>query len=683
MKRFVLKSLKAENFKGFTDLFVEFSPNVTNVFGDNETGKTTIYDAFCYCISKKNSAGESDFGIKPNFTTEIVSPSVELECLIDEKPVSLKRVCQAKFTRDKKFSGYVTECFVNGIPKGVKDFDSYISGIVSEDVFKMLTFPNYFTELISPAKGETVSQRQCRVLRSMACVEDDKSIALSENAYKPLVELLDRYDSVDDIQKFYKSEAKRIHSEIDDIPVKIEQQVKNLVKVEKTESQVRSDIELCNQEIHLLKSEFDAVLGTRSDKEEQLIKEISSLKEEIFKTRERFYHGEEFASSDESQKIEELKQKIQESERSLDSDKTALRELESTIMLSARKKSVTEVSLNSLKKELEDKASATENPHAVCPTCGQELPKESVLESLKESINAIEKNLKLRETDLLDLSNQISKSEREKRELVEKIKGLEENIESYKSEIKELESKSKKRWNESKLKLESVVSELNRQIESKAQELESLQSLRLSREKEIKDAYFQKNQEAHAKLQESNRVLMLIEQNKKCQQMIESLEQSRDAFNEQLDKSQMFIDLCERFIQERSSRLETAVNKLFDRTRFKFSRENKSGKVIETCIPTFNGQNYKDLSASTKAICNLDIVKGFQKYYGWLLPVFIDNAEGITESLSVDNQTIMLYVRKENCPECGGETGRKQENGFWKCKKCGREFKKHLKVTPN
>ena len=76
--RFTLKKISLNNFKGFEKMDVEFSPESTLIEGDNETGKTTLYDAFCYCLSKKSSDGSTDFGIKPNFATEIVSPSVEV-----------------------------------------------------------------------------------------------------------------------------------------------------------------------------------------------------------------------------------------------------------------------------------------------------------------------------------------------------------------------------------------------------------------------------------------------------------------------------------------------------------------------------------------------------------------------------------------------------------------------------
>lgn len=49
-----LKKLILENFKGIKQLKIDFS-NVTNIFGDNGVGKTTIFDAFTWLMFGKDS----------------------------------------------------------------------------------------------------------------------------------------------------------------------------------------------------------------------------------------------------------------------------------------------------------------------------------------------------------------------------------------------------------------------------------------------------------------------------------------------------------------------------------------------------------------------------------------------------------------------------------------------------
>ena len=52
------------NFKGIKNLSIPFG-QITNIFGDNGTGKTTVADAFTWLFFGKNTEGKTDFDIKP------------------------------------------------------------------------------------------------------------------------------------------------------------------------------------------------------------------------------------------------------------------------------------------------------------------------------------------------------------------------------------------------------------------------------------------------------------------------------------------------------------------------------------------------------------------------------------------------------------------------------------------
>ena len=62
-----LISMHMENFKCHKSLTVDFGGEDTSIYGDNATGKTSIYDAFCWLLFGKDSAGngEKNIDIKP------------------------------------------------------------------------------------------------------------------------------------------------------------------------------------------------------------------------------------------------------------------------------------------------------------------------------------------------------------------------------------------------------------------------------------------------------------------------------------------------------------------------------------------------------------------------------------------------------------------------------------------
>ena len=50
MKKILIKKMKICNFKGIKELEVNFDGSNFSVFGANGVGKTTLVDAFCWCL---------------------------------------------------------------------------------------------------------------------------------------------------------------------------------------------------------------------------------------------------------------------------------------------------------------------------------------------------------------------------------------------------------------------------------------------------------------------------------------------------------------------------------------------------------------------------------------------------------------------------------------------------------
>ena len=59
-----INKLILQNFKGIKALEISAEGENLNIYGDNATGKTTVFDAFTWLLFGKDSLGRSDFGIK-------------------------------------------------------------------------------------------------------------------------------------------------------------------------------------------------------------------------------------------------------------------------------------------------------------------------------------------------------------------------------------------------------------------------------------------------------------------------------------------------------------------------------------------------------------------------------------------------------------------------------------------
>ena len=153
MKQIILQSLSLINFKGIRSLDIHFDPAQTYICGENGTGKTTVFDAFCWCLFGKDSLNRADSNFNIKTLDENGSPilkqehSVTCVLLVGGNSVKLQRkYCEVwtkpRGTTEETLTNHKTEFLINDVKQSTKkDYDAEISAIIPEDVFKMITNP--------------------------------------------------------------------------------------------------------------------------------------------------------------------------------------------------------------------------------------------------------------------------------------------------------------------------------------------------------------------------------------------------------------------------------------------------------------------------------------------------------------------------------------------------------------
>ena len=93
-----LNRLTIENFKKISLLNLVLNGRDVNIYGDNATGKTTVFDAFTWALFSKDSSGNGDknFEVKPlNSNGEVKDhqaiTSVEVEFDADGEIITFQR----------------------------------------------------------------------------------------------------------------------------------------------------------------------------------------------------------------------------------------------------------------------------------------------------------------------------------------------------------------------------------------------------------------------------------------------------------------------------------------------------------------------------------------------------------------------------------------------------------------
>lgn len=611
-----------KNFKAIESLETDVW-NKTEVVGDNECSKTTFASAILWCLTGKDVEGNTSFEIVPMGRFGKVSPAVTLECTVGDKPVTLKREYKAKYARDKSFAGYATTTYINDVETGVRKFDDWISTrICNEQVFKILSNPKTFTENCPREPKELDWQARRRLLLSiLGGQKTDLDIAESDDKWSDLVDPLKRYDSATVYLSFLKKQYSELQKSLDGFGIRIEQQEKNIKPEPHTESEIA---ELVNQ----VKADAADLKAKNEDYKRQrrtgIADEIKAKIAEATKRRDAMLK----AYTDDMQVFARAKASYQsqadEAKRRCD-EKSA-----------------------ELKKYIEALEKLKSAPvREVCDKCGQRIPPIRIDAAKRKLAERIENGQKM----IAQIRDQVIKLNRQWQEMQAKANGLMEptypaRVEECNKEIQELTEQSL-----------SVPD--GKDMDTFQSEMEALES----RMEELKQEY------------------QIIKNNSSVNAEIERIEAERSQCAEVISETQRMLDLTRSFISFRCSSYEDAINNLFENVKFQLFDKNKSNDEIkETCILRYRGVKYEDLSYSTKIIASIEVLKAFQKFYGVTVPCILDNSESITGTVDTGAQTIYMKVREEFCPECNGESGRRNQDGTWTCKRCGHVWKKKLEI---
>ena len=222
-------SLKLTNFKGIRDFTLDAQGDNVSIYGDNATGKTTLFDAFLWLLFGKDSQNKKDFDIK---TLDPAGQALsgldhEVEGIFEVKGqrLTLKKSFKEKWTKKRgaviaEFTGHTTDHYIDGVPVPEKDYTAKIAEIAQEDIFKLLTNPGYFNEKLKWQDRRKILLEVCGDLT------DAEVIASSESLSKLPTILGNR--KLEDHRKVMAARRAEINKELEKIPVRIDEATKAL-----------------------------------------------------------------------------------------------------------------------------------------------------------------------------------------------------------------------------------------------------------------------------------------------------------------------------------------------------------------------------------------------------------------------------------------------------------------------
>ena len=150
-----LLNIKLQNFQGVRSAEFDFGGKSASIYGDNATGKTTVFNAFTWLLFDKASTGAKNFSPKTEGTHDLDYVAEALIETDDGAQVDLRKVFHEVYkkkrgSQTKEFSGHTTEYYIDGVPTTATEFTSKVNSLVgTEEQMKMLTMPDYFPQTLS------------------------------------------------------------------------------------------------------------------------------------------------------------------------------------------------------------------------------------------------------------------------------------------------------------------------------------------------------------------------------------------------------------------------------------------------------------------------------------------------------------------------------------------------------
>ena len=215
MKRIILKQLSFVNFKGLRNLSIEFNEDITSIYADNGLGKTSIFDGFTWVLFGKDSKDRKSFGIKTYDENGTAIPRIPHEVtatlLVNDEEVTLCRRYSEKWTKkrgsaEEVFDGHEEERLYNGVPCSMKEYNEKIAALCSEEVFKFITNPLYFTR-------QKPDVQRAMLIRMAGGVQDSEIAKGNANFEDLLSKLTGK--NLEEYKREIQAKKRRIKNELD------------------------------------------------------------------------------------------------------------------------------------------------------------------------------------------------------------------------------------------------------------------------------------------------------------------------------------------------------------------------------------------------------------------------------------------------------------------------------------
>ncbi len=644
-----LLNLTLTNFQGIKDLTLDFcGGRSASIYGDNATGKTTVYNALTWLLFDRASTAAKNFTPKTkgaNGDLHHLDHGVKATLQEDNGSViTLQKIYREVYKKKRgsameEFSGHTVDYAIDGVPAKEKEYTAVITTFCGGDAEKpkMLTMPDYFPEQLAWNTRRKILLEICGDI-------SDREVITAHAELKELPDFLkmpgteDRYYTTEEYAKIAAARRGEINKQLADLPGRIDEAERAIPDTTGlVEEEIEARIATLNKKRDAL-TEEKAMAATGGTAMAEHQKQIADIRTKIAEGRAEHMDAYNKQNADVEAKIAAIQREIRQYKQAAEDARA-----------SARSKNGEKEQLDYLRNRLLEEYNCVskekwDESQTVCPTCHQALPTAQI-EQMREDFN-LRKGERLEEISMRG-KNSASKT------AIDRLTAEIEDLDKKEETATNLANEAEKRLTE----LEGNITQLTPYEETDAykglmEQISELQT-KVTDEKEstksATEAFDVRINDIKESICEEQDKRMKLTMAQKQKQRIAELEQQEKHLNREYEETQKGLYLCELFTKAKVSMLDDKINNKFKSVRFRLFQEQINGGVKEDCevmVPTADGRLVPYAFANNAARINagLEIIDTLAAYWGVTMPIFIDNAESVTHLIDTKAQTIRLAV---------------------------------------
>ena len=625
-----LKTITLQNFKRARNVTINFTHNVV-ISGGNETGKSTIYDAYLWCL----------FGVtnRPDTTVQTLDSSNniihKLETSVslvinynEERDIKIERRLSERYkaenTVEEKFLGTTQTRLIDDVPYSVSAFRDKLNSLCNFDDWFLLSNINIFWSC-------KVDERR-RILMSLAGEINESELMQNYPAVHRGV-IVEKKE-LSEMLKQQNATRKKANDELQTIPAKV--QAQDALKVVDDFDVVEED----KKKIDLQLADIDAALQgvvTNTAEQQEYENKLATENNKYNKVREQW-------QTNHFQMVDEAFKNVTAASESLHEATRLQKEHSDTYVKNKTKISELTNEFNKLMQQWKDVNEKEFNfaKTDVCPVCGRPYTDEMKEQEYENAVNEFNTH---KSTKLTEIQNKATEIHNQ----ITVLKGLVNTYLQVTSVSDNNNIKTKQETYNNLVKKRSELQSLTwEQSNEKANADASLQAIVATKPLLVVDTTHEENKLKKKELIKKRDDLIKRQSGRDNNKRIEEEKVKLDKRSREL--AQIVADCNEviRQIKEYKKNkiavVESKVNSFFSLIRWKFYEQNITNddeKEICKAIDR-NGVDYNSTNDGTVINMGIDIINGISKAKDIYVPLFVDRKESVENVLPSIQQAIYL-----------------------------------------